>query len=70
MLGTLLLGNTAMSKTDQALSFTELIFQWREMDKQVSEDVGDTAGYMNLDTEGSWSKDMNAGVVSIYRYLL
>lgn len=40
-----------MSETDKALSFRELIFQWREMDKQVSEDVGKTAGYMNLDKE-------------------
>lgn len=41
-----------MSKTDKALSFRELIFQWREMDKQVSErQLAETAGYMNLDKE-------------------
>ena len=34
MLGTLL-GNTAMSEIDKALCFSELICQWREMDKQV-----------------------------------
>ena len=45
------MGNTAMSETGKALSFTELIFQWTEMDKQISEDAGETAEYMNLDKE-------------------